>query len=212
MARYTGPKCRLCRREGTKLYLKGEKCFTSKCPLEKRPYPPGVHGRAKARAKKSVYGEQLREKQKVKRIYGVLERQFSRYFEIAQNMPGNVGENLLSLLESRLDNVVYRAGFAHSRSMARQLVSHGHVLVNGKKVDIPSYLVKPGDVVSLKEKIRENIEVKKAMEWRRKSPSALPTWLELLNDYEVKVIRTPQRSDITYPINERLIVEFYSKF
>ncbi len=209
MARYTGPKCRLCRREGEKLYLKGAKCYTEKCPFNKRRYPPGIHGRS-GRRKITIYGMQLREKQKVKRIYGVLEGQFRRYFDLARKMGGNIGENLLSILERRLDNVVYRLGFASSRAQARQLVSHGHVLVDGHKVDIPSYLVKPGQVITLKDKAKKFIFVQEALQ--EKDPQAVPTWLSLDKD-EIKgtVLRLPIRSDITHPINERLIVELYSK-
>jgi small subunit ribosomal protein S4 len=209
MARYTGPKCRLCRREGMQLFLKGDRCFTDKCPLKRRPYPPGFHG-PRRRPKLSIYGLQLREKQKAKRIYGVLERQFRRYFEIARKMPGNTGENLLSLLERRLDNIVYRLGFALSRAHARQLVSHGLVLVNGKKVDIPSYLLKEGSVISLKEKVKENPFVKLALQRRDSRP--LPEWLSFdENKKEGRVLRLPERKDITYPIQESLIVELYSK-
>ncbi len=209
MARYTGPKCRLCRREGEKLFLKGEKCFTSKCPFERRRYPPGVHGPTR-RVKHSIYSLQLREKQKVKRIYGVLEKQFRNYYEKARRMGGNVGENLLSLLERRLDNVVYHLGFAKSRAQARQLVTHGHVIVNGHKVDIPSYLVRPGDEITLKEKSKNIPFVKEALE--DTNPEQIPTWLSLDKDkFLGKVLRYPVRSDITHPITERLIIELYSK-
>ena len=209
MARYTGPKCRLCRREGEKLFLKGERCFT-KCPLDgNKRYPPGVHG-SRRRKKLSIYGLQLREKQKVKRIYGVLETQFRKFFEWARKMPGNTGENLLSLLERRLDNVVFRLGLASSRSQARQLVNHGHVEVNGKRVSIPSYLVKLGDIITIRDKakkipfIQENIE--------SLDVSAVPTWLTIdKNKMEGKVVRNPIRTDITYPVNETLIIELYSK-
>jgi small subunit ribosomal protein S4 len=191
------------------LFLKGDRCFTDKCPLKRRPYPPGFHG-PRRRPKLSIYGLQLREKQKAKRIYGVLERQFRRYFEIARKMPGNTGENLLSLLERRLDNIVYRLGFALSRAHARQLVSHGLVLVNGKKVDIPSYLLKEGSVISLKEKVKENPFVKLALQRRDSRP--LPEWLSFdENKKEGRVLRLPERKDITYPIQESLIVELYSK-
>jgi len=209
MARYTGPKCRLCRREGMQLFLKGERCYTEKCSLKRRPYPPGIHGPVK-KPRLSIYGLQLREKQKAKRIYGVLERQFRRYFEMARKMTGNTGENLLSILERRLDNVVYRLGFAISRSQARELVSHGHVLVNGRKVDIPSYLVKEGDVVTLKEKMWENSFVKYALQ--RKDLRPLPEWLSFdPNKKEGRILRLPERKDIVYPIQESLIVELYSK-
>jgi len=209
MARYRGPKCRLCRREGEKLFLKGDRCYTDKCAFERRRYPPGVHGRERG-PKLSIYGMQLREKQKVKRIYGVLEAQFKRYFELARRMGGNTGENLLSILERRLDNVVYQLGFAKSRSQARQLVSHGHIAVNGKKVDIPSYLVKPGDVVSVREKSQKIPFVQEALEAR--DVQNIPSWLELdKSKMEGTVLRLPVREDVTHPINERLIVELYSK-
>ncbi len=209
MARYTGPKCRLCRREGEKLFLKGTRCFTDKCPFEKRRYPPGVHGRDR-RVKLSIYGMQLREKQKVKRMYGVQESQFHKYYEMARRMTGNTGEVLLSLLERRLDNVVYQLGFAFSRNQARQLVSHGHVMVNGRKVDIPSYLVKEGDVIELRQKSRKIPFVQESLEAR--DIQAIPSWLQLeKNNYRGTILRLPTRGDITHPINERLIVEFYSK-
>ncbi len=209
MARYTGPVCRLCRREGEKLFLKGDRCYTDKCPFERRRYPPGVHGRSR-RTKMSIYGIQLREKQKVKRIYGLLEAQFKRYFEKARKMGGNTGENLLSLLERRLDNVVYQLGFAKSRNQARQLTTHGHVMVNGRKVDIPSYLVKVGDAISIKPGSRKIPFVKEALESR--DLGAIPSWLVLdKNAFEGRVVRLPERSDITHPINESLIVELYSK-
>ncbi len=209
MARYTGPVCRLCRREGEKLYLKGDRCYTDKCAFERRRYPPGVHGRDR-RTKLSIYGMQLREKQKVKRMYGLLETQFKHLFEKARKMPGNTGENLLSLLERRLDNVVYRLGFAKSRRQARQLVNHGHIMVNGRKVDIPSFLVRVGDVISVKPKSRSLKVIKEALE--DKDINSVPTWLVLdKNNFEGRVVRLPERSDITHPINENLIVEFYSK-
>ena len=209
MARYTGPKCRLCRREGEKLFLKGDKCYTDKCPFERRKYPPGVHG-PERRRKMSIYGLQLREKQKVKRIYGVLERQFRRYFEKARRMGGNTGENLLSLLERRLDNVVYHLGFAKSRAQARQLVSHGHIMVNGRSVDIPSYLVREGDVVSVHPGSRQIPFVVEALS--EKDPNTVPQWLSLDKEtFSGRVVRLPVRADVTHPINERLIVELYSK-
>lgn len=209
MARYTGPKCRLCRREGEKLFLKGERCF-SKCPLDGRKrYPPGVHGPDRRR-KLSIYGLQLREKQKVKRMYGVLEAQFRKFFEWARKMPGNTGENLLSLLERRLDNVVYRLGIASSRSQARQLVNHGHIRVNGKKVDIASYLVKPGDTVTISERSKKIRFIQDNLEGF--DVSVIPTWLIFdKNKIEGKVVRNPIRSDIMYPVNETLIIELYSK-
>ena len=209
MARYTGPKCKLCRREGEKLFLKGDRCYTPKCAFERRRYPPGVHGPT-SRRKLSIYGMQLREKQKVKRIYGVLEAQFKKYFELARKMPGNTGQNLLTLLERRLDNVVYQLGFAESRAQARQFVRHGHIRVNGRKVDIPSYLVKEGDVISVKEKSRNIPAIVKSVEAR--DLQALPAWLSLDKEkFEGRVVRLPVRADITHPINERLIVELYSK-
>ncbi len=209
MARITGPKCRMCRREGMQLFLKGERCLTDKCPVKRRPYPPGFHGPRK-KPKLSIYGLQLREKQKAKRIYGVFEKQFMRYFEIARKMSGNTGENLLSLLERRLDNVVYRVGFAMSRAQARQIVSHGHVMVNGRKIDIPSYLVKEGDLISIKDKIKDNPFVKYSLQ--RKDAKVIPEWLSFdPNKLECRVLRIPERKDITYPIQESLIVELYSK-
>ncbi len=208
MARYTGPKCRLCRREGMKLYLKGDRCYTDKCAYERRPYPPGQHGRR--RKKSSDYDIQLREKQKVRRIYGVLERQFRRYFEIAESKKGVTGENLLRMLELRLDNVVYRLGFAVSRDQARQLVTHGHILVNGRKADIPSMQLKVNDVISVAEKSKDIPAIKEAQETlaRRECPS----WLEVnVEKLEGKVKALPRREDITFPVNENLIVELYSK-
>ncbi len=210
MARYTGPKCRLCRREGEKLYLKGNKCFTSKCPFERRRYPPGMHGPSRRRRRESIYGMQLREKQKVRRIYGVLEGQFRRYFEEARRMGGNAGENLLSLLERRLDNVVYRIGFAVSRAQARQFVRHGHIMVNGRRVDIPSFLVRPGDVIEVHEKFRNNLILKENLE--SVNEREVVGWLSLVKDeFRGTVERLPVRADITHPINERLIIELYSK-
>jgi len=209
MARYTGPKCRLCRREGIKLFLRGDRCKTNKCALERRKSVPGAPPGA-ARKKLSIYGMQLREKQKVKRIYGVLEAQFRRYFEMAKKMPGNTGENLLSLLERRLDNVCYLLGFAKSRNQARQLVRHGHVLVNGKKVDIPSYLVNMNDIIEVRENSRNIPFVVESLEERKTFD--VPTWLELDKEhFRGRVVRLPERSDVTFPINETLIVELYSK-
>ncbi|MGB9779959.1 30S ribosomal protein S4 [Caldanaerobacter sp.] len=206
MGRYLGPSCRLCRREGVKLYLKGEKCYTDKCPLVKRNFAPGQHGQEKK--KLTQYAMQLREKQKLKRYYGILEEQFVRYYEKAERMKGITGENLLQLLERRLDNVVYRLGFAVSRAQARQLVSHGHIEVNGKKVDIPSYLVKPGDVISIKESSRSMELIKNNLEMGRN----VPDWLELNRDaFEGRVISMPRREHIDLPVQEHLIVELYSK-
>jgi len=206
MARYVDSVCKLCRAEGMKLYLKGERCY-NKCAFDKRPVPPGVH--AQSRRKQSEYGLQLREKQKAKRIYGVLEDQFRRYFEMAERMRGITGENLLQLLERRLDNVVYRIGFADSRAQARQLVRHGHIAVNGRKVDIPSYSVRPGDVISVKEKSRQ-LDVFKALQ--EKAPRTVPTWLQVdIENYTANVVSMPSREDIDIPIEEHLIVELYSK-
>ena len=209
MARYTGAVCRLCRREGTKLFLKGEKCYSGKCTLTKRAFAPGQHGKARAR-KASEYGLQLREKQKARRYYGVLEGQFYHYFEMAEKKPGVTGENLLQLLESRLDNVVYRLGFAMSRPEARQLVLHGHFTVNGRKVNIASYLVKPGDVITLKTKSRDSEKIKSIMEANASRP--VPKWLDLNRDTcEAKVVTLCAREDIDLPLEEHLIVELYSK-
>jgi small subunit ribosomal protein S4 len=199
----------LCRREGIKLFLRGDRCKTNKCALERRKSVPGAPPGA-ARKKLSIYGMQLREKQKVKRIYGVLEAQFRRYFEMAKKMPGNTGENLLSLLERRLDNVCYLLGFAKSRNQARQLVRHGHVLVNGKKVDIPSYLVNVNDIIEVRENSRNIPFVVESLEERKTFD--VPTWLELDKEhFRGRVVRFPERSDVTFPINETLIVELYSK-
>ncbi len=208
MARYIGAVCRLCRRQSTKLFVKGDKCFTDKCPFEKRNYPPGQHGQNKSKV--SNYGLQLREKQKVKRIYGILERQFRLYYKRADRMKGIVGENLLSLLERRLDNAVYRLGFAASRSQARQLVRHNHFLVNGKKVNIPSYLLKANDVIQIAERSKESPLIKDNIEAIvRKS---IPSWLEIdVENLKGHVRSLPIRSDIEYPIQEQLIVELYSK-
>jgi len=191
-----------------KLYLKGERCYT-KCPLEKRAFPPGQHGRTK-RIKLTPYGIQLREKQKVKRIYGILEKQFLLYFERAEKMKGKSGENLLILLERRLDNVVFRLGFASSRRHARQLVNHGHVLVNNKRVDIPSYLVEPGDSITLKEKILSTPNVAESLE--KTEIRGIPPWLELdIENKKGRILAYPKREDIQLPIKEQYIVEFYSK-
>lgn len=212
MARYRGPVCRLCRREGLKLFLKGERCYKPTCPIEKRgTQPPGQHGRNARRAKLIGYGEQLREKQKVKRIYGMLERQFRLYFERAVRMKGVTGENLLALLERRLDNVVYRLGYATSRAQARQLVSHGHITVNGRKVDIPSFQVKIGDEVAVQEGSRTNVHIQNA--FQTASGRGRPGWLEIASqeDMRGRVIALPRREDIGQNINEQLIVELYSK-
>ncbi len=210
MARYTGPRCRLCRREGMKLFLKGERCYTDKCPFERRSYPPGQHGPHQIRIKLSDYGVRLREKQKVKRIYGISEKQMKKYYEMATKMKGQAGHNLLQLLERRLDNVVYRLGFAVSRAQARQMINHGFFTVNGKTVDIPSYLVDVNDVIELKEKYRNNVHIQEALETvvRR----GIPSWLELdKENFRGKVISLPKREDITIPIQESYIIEFYSR-
>ena len=208
MARYTGAVCRLCRREGQKLFLKGSRCYGEKCALNKREYAPGQHGQA--RKKLSEYGLQLREKQKAKRYYGVLESQFAHYFELANKKSGVTGENLLQVLESRLDNVVYRLGFALSRAEARQLVVHGHFQINGKKVNIPSYLVKPGEVIALKEGSRSLPKIKDILE--QTDGKAVPKWLDLdTNTMQAKVVALAQRDDIDLDIEEHLIVELYSK-
>ena len=208
MARYTEAVCRMCRREGQKLFLKGDRCYTQKCAIDCRGYAPGMHGQS--RSKTSEYGQQLREKQKVRRYYGVLESQFRGYFEMADRRPGQTGENLLSILESRLDNVVYRLGFAMSRAEARQLVSHGHFTVNGRKVNIPSFLVKPGMVISLKDSSRSLDKIKANVEANAFRPS--PKWLEYdANNMIAKVAALPAREDIDLPIEEHLIVELYSR-
>ncbi len=208
MARYTGSVCRLCRRENLKLFLKGDRCYTDKCAIERRNYPPGQHGQA--RPKFSEYSLQLREKQKVKRMYGLLENQFRRTFAQAARTRGITGETLLVLLERRLDNVAYRLGFASSRADARTLVRHGHILVNGKKVNIPSYLVRVGDLVSVKEQSRQKTRVMAAMEGSQRR--GVPDWAEVDREaFSGRVKILPTRSDITMPINEKLIVELYSK-
>jgi len=211
MARYTGPVCKLCRREGQKLFLKGQKCYTEKCPVERRAYPPGQHGPAQVRRRKqSDYAVQLREKQKVKRIYGLHERQFRNAFERAVNVPGITGENLLVTLESRLDNVVFRMGFAMSRSQARQLVRHRHVEVNGRIVDVPSYQVSPGDEVAVKPKSKDLLPVEVALSARTRP--ALLEWLALDEKARVgRMVRRPTRGDIPLAVQEQLIVELYSK-
>ena len=208
MARYTEAVCRLCRRENQKLFLKGDRCYTEKCAMVGRAYPPGMHGQG--RSKTSEYGLQLREKQKAKRYYGVLESQFRSYFEMAERRPGQAGENLLSILESRLDNAVYRLGFAMSRAEARQLINHGHFTVNGRKVNIPSFLVKPGMVIGVKpssrdlEKLKANVEANAS-----RQP---PKWLEYdAANMLAKVTAVPAKEDIDLPIEEHLIVELYSK-
>ncbi len=208
MARYTDSVCRLCRRENLKLFLKGERCYTDKCAIERRNYPPGQHGQG--RPKFSEYSIQLREKQKVKRIYGLLENQFRRTFAEANRSKGITGETLLTLLERRLDNVAYRLGFASSRAEARTLVRHGHLLVNGRKTNIPSYTVRAGDVISVKERSRQMGRVQSAMEGAQRR--GVPDWAEVDREAlsgRIKIL--PSRADITMPINEKLIVELYSK-
>jgi small subunit ribosomal protein S4 len=209
MARYAGAVCRLCRREGMKLFLKGERCYTEKCAIEKRNFAPGQHGKSR-RPKVIGYGVQLREKQKVKRIYGVLEDQFRRYFEQAERLKGITGEVLLQLLERRLDNVAYRLGFATSRPQARQLVRHGHFVVNGRKVNIPSFLVKAGDVVTVREASRKNQTIQHAME--EVKGRGVPEWLQIDGEaFSAHVVSLPTREQINLPVQEQLIVELYSK-
>jgi small subunit ribosomal protein S4 len=208
MAKYTGPDCRRCRGEGMKLFLKGDRCFTDKCAFERRQYAPGQHGQS--RRKLSDYGVQLREKQRAKCIYGLLERQFRRYFEMADRMKGITGDNLLILLERRLDNAVYRMGFSRSRTQARQLVLHGHFSVNGRRVTIPSYLLKQGDTVSVIEKSRKVPAIMEAME--SVDRRGVPEWLMLEKDkFQAKMMAYPMREQLTLPIQEQLIVELYSK-
>jgi len=212
MARYVGPSCKLCRREGQKLFLKGQKCYTEKCPFEKRSYPPGQHGRAASfrRRRASDYSLQLREKQKARRIYGVLERQFRRYFHEAERRSGMTGENLLVLLETRLDNAVYRLGFADSRAQARQLVTHGHFTVNGRKTNIPSYGVRPDDVVSVRPESRRKTFFKTRKELLE--DGAVPAWLSLdADEMSGRVLSEPMREEIDVPVQEQMIVEFYSR-
>jgi small subunit ribosomal protein S4 len=208
LARYTDSVCRVCRRENIKLYLKGDRCYSDKCAYERRSYPPGQHGQG--RKKFSDYGIQLREKQKVKRMYGLLERQFRAYFHTAERQKGVTGTNLLVLLERRLDNVVYRMGFANSRSQARQLVRHNHFFVNGKRVNIPSYLIKENDTVEVKEKSRNIVPIAEAME--AVARRGIPQWLEMEKDkFKGTVKAYPSRDELTMPIQEQLIVELYSK-
>ena len=211
MARYTGPVCKLCRREGQKLFLKGTKCFTEKCPVERRAYGPGQHGPASARRRKaSEYAHQLREKQKVKRIYGISERPFRNLFEKAARMPGITGENLLVGLESRLDNVIYRMGFASSRKEARQIVRHRHIQVNGRGVDVPSYQVQPGDEVRLAPKSKDILPVQVSLESKTK-PSKV-NWLAVDEGSRTgRMVERPARADIPLAVQEQLIVELYSK-
>ncbi|HLT31840.1 MAG TPA: 30S ribosomal protein S4 [Myxococcaceae bacterium] len=208
MARYTGSACRICRRENLKMYLKGDRCYTDKCAIERRPYPPGQHGQG--RVKFSGYGMQLREKQKVKRMYGLLESQFRGYYHRANSMKGKTGSNLLMQLELRLDNVVFRMGFADTRNEARQMVRHGHFLVNGKRVNIPSYSVRPGSVIEVAEKSRKVLRISEALETLDRR--GLPQWIELDKAAFKGTVKTaPAREDLTMPIHEQLIVELYSK-
>lgn len=208
MARYTGPVCRLCRREGEKLYLKGDRCYSNKCAIDRRNYPPGQHGQN--RRKQTEYGLHLREKQKVRRIYGILERQFRRYYDKAARKKGITGENLLQILETRLDNVVYRMGIGASRPQARQLVMHGHITVNGRKVDIPSYEVRVGDVIAVAEKSRDLDIVKGNVEAAR--GRSVPEWLDVdLDNMTARVAALPTREQIDIPVAENLIVEYYSR-
>lgn len=209
MSRYTGAVCRLCRRERMKLFLKGDRCFKEKCAIERRAYPPGQHGQRRGR-RTMGYGLQLREKQKVKRIYGVQERQFRTYFKNADRKKGITGENLLVMLERRLDNVAYNLGFGASRAQARQLVRHGHILVDGRKATIPSFQVKPEHVISVKESSRKNEFIRVSVETAR--GRGVPDWLELdPENFSGKVLATPTREDIKIPIQEQLIVELYSR-
>ena len=208
MARYTEANCRLCRREGQKLFLKGERCYSPKCAIERRNYAPGQHGQS--RNKMSDYGTQLREKQKARRFYGLLEGQFEKYYEMAVKQPGIAGENLLRILESRLDNVIYRLGFAMSRPEARQLVRHGHFTVDGKRVNIPSYLVREGQVIGIRQNSMSSPKLKAVLEANASKP--IPKWLELDRNTNVaKVVTLAAREDIDLPIEEHLIIEYYSK-
>ena len=208
MARHTNPVCKLCRREGMKLFLKGDRCFTVKCAVEKRNYPPGEHGQR--RSKPSEYGLQLREKQKMKRIYGVLEAQFRTYFEMAARQKGVTGENLVRLLEQRLDNIVHRLGFAASRAQARVLVRHGHFRLNGRRVTIPSVLLKAGDVVEVQPKSRELTEIAGALEGAKKR--RVPAWLEMdAGNFKATVRTLPSKEEMAIPVQEQLVVALYSK-
>ncbi len=212
MARYIGPVCKLCRREGEKLFLKGQRCFTPKCAFERRGYPPGDHGRDAQwrRRRVSDYSRQLREKQKTRRIYGVTERQFRRYYRIAAQQRGLTGENLLKMLESRLDNVVYRLGYSESRAHARMLVTHGHFNVNGRRTDVPSMLVQPGDAIEVREGSRKRTFFQGLADIAE--PKTVPAWLERdLSDLSGKMLVAPERTDIDASLNDQLIVEFYSR-
>ena len=209
MARYVDPVCRLCRREGMKLFLKGERCYTDKCAIERRNYAPGQHGQGRRR-KVSEYAVQLREKQRLKRMYGLLEKQFRRYFTMAERSREITGEALLKLLERRLDNMVYRLGMARSRAEARQLVRHSHFLVNGRRVDVPSFLTRVGDTIAVVEASRSKDTFKRAVELSERR--GVPTWLELdAQNFSGKILKIPDRGELTIPVNERLVVELYSK-
>lgn len=209
MAKYTGPKCKICRREGTKLMLKGQRCLTGKCAIDKKKPAPGAA--KKRRTKLSEYGVQLREKQKIRKTYGVLEKQFRIIFEEANRIHGVTGDNMLSLLERRLDNVVYRSGFASSRAQARQLIQHGHVLVNGRRVDIASFRVKEGHLVKISAGLTENISVVESIKLS-KATNGKPEWIDMNYDsFEATIVRVPNRQDIQMPFNEQLVVELYSK-
>ncbi len=212
MARYTGPVCKLCRREGEKLFLKGERCYSPKCAIEKRAYPPGIHGRMAQwkRSRTSDYGAQLRAKQKARRVYGVLERQFRRYYRQAIKSRGLTGLTLLQILESRLDNVIYRMGYASSRAQARQLVTHGHFMVNGRRTDVPSMQIKPGDVIEVREGSRSKTLIKDlmAMAEERNAPDWITRNLKAMSG---SILRLPERAEIDANLNEQLIVEFYSR-
>jgi len=213
MARYTGPVCKLCRREGEKLFLKGERCTSPKCPFERgRDYPPGEHGRTARfrRRRPSDYSRQLREKQKARRVYGVLERQFRRYFREAERRPGLTGENLLVLLESRLDNIIYRLGFADSRAQARQLVQHGHFVINGRRTKVPSYIIRPQDTITLREGSRKRTYFKQRIE--QMDGGNIPGWLSLdLKNLVARVANVPTREEIDTTLDEQMIVEYYSR-
>lgn len=212
MAKYTGPACKLCRREGEKLFLKGARCFSPKCAFERRGFVPGQHGRtSQGRSEReSVYGHQLRAKQRARRVYGVLERQFSRYYSTALRVRGMTGFNLLQLLETRMDNVVFRMGWADSRSQARQLVNHGHFVLNGRRADIPSMLVKPGDVISVSETSKSTVYFKELPELAEKRPCAV--WMDRdLKNISGRILRLPERAEIDGNIDEQLIVEYYSR-
>ncbi|HEX2999523.1 MAG TPA: 30S ribosomal protein S4 [Armatimonadota bacterium] len=210
MSRYVGPVCRLCRREGEKLYLKGAKCYSAKCPVDKRTYPPGQHGQRQTRRKVQDYGLQLREKQKTRRIYGVLERKFRNYFDEAERLKGVTGEELLRLLERRLDNVVYRLGFGASRKEARQLITHRHFSLNGRTVNVPSILIRPGDIVAVRDGSKEEVPIVNAMQQSR--GRRLPAWLEIdAAEMRGRVLWLPAREEIDTQVQEQLIVEFYSR-